>query len=319
MTIAPVVGPTSQVRTTPYLSVPLFQSMRRGVNLDQLVPQGEPDEQAAELGRYIESASAEVDSYCLQTLVATSDTVLGRVNVNRQGYAVIHPRFRPVIGVNAFAWGSPGNLQAVQSLASVQVERERFTVPLGTAGLLTHSSAGPIQFGTAAGPMDQVWVQYTYTNGFPHTVITAPLTAGSNVAIPVADTTGIVAGNTWLTIYPGVTAGASKVSFRAGTVSTAPGGGLGTGPGTVICAVLPQDVPLDPEYPVMISALPSDAIEATALLVRSAIKSSGGGSVTAGSVSAGSGSVAPDPYGGDMDRAKAFMMLKAYMVPVEYT
>ena len=319
MTITPVVGPTSQVRTTPYLSVPLFQSMRRGVNLSQLVPQGEPDEQDAELGRYIESASAEADSFCLQTLVATSDTVIGRVNVNRQGYAVIHPRFRPVIGLNSFAWGSPGNIQAVQSLAAVEVEPNRFTVPLGSAGLLTTSSAGPIQFGTAAGPMDQVWVQYTYTNGYPHTVITAPLTGGSNVAIPVADTTGIVAGHTWLTIYPGTVAGGSKVSFYAGTVSTAPSGGLGTGPGTVICPVLPQDIPYDPQFPVMISALPSDFIEAIARLTRAAIKSSGGGSVTAGSVSTGGGAVAADPYGGDMDRATAFQMLKAYMVPVEYT
>jgi len=293
-----IVGTTSQQRITPYISVDMFKHhRRRGVQVDNLVPRGTPDEQDAALAEIIESASVWIDNLILQVLAATQDTVLERVNVNRRGYATIHPRYRPVIALTSFACGpTPNTLQTYADLTGCGVEPNRITVPTQPWGLTT--SQGPLQFGAVAAPMDQAWIQYTYQNGYPVTTLTAPVAAGAT-SLPLADTTGIVAGQTQLTVYDLQ----RRVRFTAGTVSTAPTGGVGTGPGTVVCPALPYALPNSGNYPTMVSALPPDVIEACVLVIRAMIKETGGSN--------------PENQDAGEDYIEAEAVMHPYLVPVE--
>lgn len=307
----PIVGTTSTPRLTPYLSVPMFKYHgRRGVSVDQLVPRGTPQDQDAALAQYIESAAAYTDSVCQQILSATYDTSGGRLNVSRDGYAYVHPRYRPVLALTAFSIGAtPASMAAFTNLAGVKVEPDYFAVPVGAgAGVLpVNTPQGAIQFGTARVPMDQAWGEWTYVNGFPVTTLTASAAQGAT-SIAIADTTGVVPGNTWLTIYSGQT----RFRFLAGAVSTGTPT-IGTGPGTVVCPPLPQAVSNTGPQPVMVSALPSDVIEAQVLIVRAFIKDAGGGNLSGPAAASGAAAV---PTPGD-DLADAVAMLRPYVAPIE--
>lgn len=301
MVATQIVGVTSQQRLTPYISVDMFKNhRRRGVQVDNLVPRGTADEQDAALAEVIEAASAWIDNLLPATLAATQDLVLDRLNVDRKGYLNIHPRYRPVIALMSVAVGaSPNTLQAFADLTGCAVQPNKITVP--TSPWAMTSSQGPLQFGYSAAPADQIWVQYGYQNGFPVTSMTAPAAQGA-VSLAVADTTGIVAGQTVLTIYDLQ----RRARFTPSAVSTAPAGGVGTGPGTLTCNPLPWAVPNVGNYPTFVSALPADAIQAVVLAIRAMIKETGGGNPTASSRSATQ--KAPEPgYGDDYAEAEAIM------------
>src|SRR5581483_9147621 len=96
--VAPVanVGVTSTPRMVPYLSVDMMKNhRRRGVQLDNLVVRGRPDEQDAALAELIESASVWIDNTILMPiggLAATYETDLVEVSPDRYGYVRLHPR-----------------------------------------------------------------------------------------------------------------------------------------------------------------------------------------------------------------------------------
>jgi hypothetical protein len=306
VTAAPVLGLTTQPRLTPYISNAMFAAdSRRGVSVDQLVAKGNPADQDAALSQYIESASAWMDSTCQQILAATYDTQDGRINVSRDGFAYVHPRYRPVIALTAFSIGAtPAQMAPYASLAGTLVDPDYFAVPMGGGQLPVWSSQGPIQFGSPRSPWDQAFAQWTYVNGFPVTELTASAAVGAT-SIAVADTTGIVAGKTWLTLY----SGSKRFRFLAGAVSTAVGG-LGTGPGTVVCPPLPGEQVNTGPHPVMVSALPADCIQACVLATRAFIKDAGGGNIASPSAGGGAG-----PTSGD-DLVEASALLRPYVAPI---
>lgn len=308
MVATQILGPTSQQRVIPYISNDQFKyHRRRGVQVDKLVPGGTPDDQDAALAEYIESGSAWIDNLLPSTLGATVDTVIDQYNVDRRGYIHIHPRYRPAIALTAVAVGpSPTSLAAYTDLSGCMVQPNRLTIPTTPFALTT--SQGPIQFGSVSAPMDQAWCQYSLHNGFPVTWLTAPAVQGAT-SLSVADTTGIVAGQTVLTIYDLQ----RRARFTAGTVSTA-APLVGTGPGTVACNPLPWAIPNSGNYPTYVSALPADVIEAVVLAVRAMIKETGGGNPGTSSRSAQQAS--GQPNSGD-DYAEAEAMMHPYGVPVE--
>jgi hypothetical protein len=148
-------------------------------------------------------------------------------------------------------------------------------------------------------------------NGFPITTLSQAVAQGAT-SISVADTTGIVAGQTWMTIE----ALDTSFIFLAGAVSTAGSNGIGTGPGTVVCSAVPRAITATTPYPIMVTSLPEDAIEACTLIVRALIKMSGGGNLAgftsaAGNVGGAGGGNSPID---DMTTAEA--MLRPYIAPV---
>ena len=313
VSVAPAIGLTTTQNVKPIMSVDMFKfQRRRGVSLD-LVPGGIETENDAALAQIIQAATDWMFGICLQTLAATTDTVRDTVNVGRDGYARIFPRYRPVIAVTDVQFGSDvEGLSPLSSLANIDVQTDGFAVPVSGTGGYTWTSQGPLQFGTVTAPMYQALVQYTYVNGYPHTWLTAAAAQGAT-SIALDDTTGIVEGNTWLTIY----AGANQFRFLAGAVSNAVNG-LGTGPGSVVCPALPYAVANTGAYPTFVSAMPGNAIEAGALAVRSFIKSASVGNVSAGATAKAGGQLARDPLGAGADLVAAEKMLAdgGFIVPV---
>lgn len=307
-----VAGVTTPRRSFLYITGDQFKSHgRRGVQANNLVPKGSPAQQDAALTQRIEAAGGWCDAQIgPAVMAATLDTVQHWVNVDRRGMVTIFPRYRPVVGLTEF-WIGPdvAGLRQIPDLSNVDVQESSFTVPVSTGALMT-SSQGPIQFGRIAAPWDRALVRYTYVNGYPVTGLTAAAVAGA-LSIPVEDTTGIVAGKTWMTIY----ALENRFRFLATSVSTADAGGLGTGPGTVGCAAVPSNIPLsDPLYPPLVSALPPDLIEAVVLATRAMIKETGGGNVAATSSTSRSAKQARNPSGAGDDFALAESILRKHFV-----
>lgn len=306
MTPTANVGVTSTPRMTPYLSVDMLKNhRRRGVQLDNLVVRGRPDQQDAALAELIESASVWIDDTVLMPiggLAATYDTVLDEVSPDRYGSVRLHPRCRPVIALTDFWSGRAANMLVQASdLDVAAVQPDRIVMPIGGA-VSFMTDQGPLQFGPASLPDERLWVKYTYINGFPVTSLTAPVAKG-DVLINVADCTGIIAGQTWLTVY----ALQNRMRFLAGTVSAL------SGPGTVACPAAPYAIPTTGYSPPMVSALPQSVIEAAVLVVRAMVKEAGGGS----SKPAGKHSGGEEEATAGDDYAEAEAFLHTYILPIE--
>lgn len=265
--VTSLVGATSPARTRPYITTDMFKlHTRAGVQVESLAPKGDPADQEAALAEFIFQASGWIDEQAEQILYASVDTWAGTVNVDRQGFVEVYPRFKPVIGLTAFSIGpAPDTLRAIESFTSSMVGENSFSISTAR-GLGTWSSEGPIQFGSIGAPADQAFCQYSYVHGFPLTYLTGALTQGA-VTIPVADTTGIVAGQTWLNVR----AGRARFQTLATSVSNADAGGLGSGPGSIGCAAVPHDVP-NPGVPIQVDALPGGLVTAAVLATRAHIR-----------------------------------------------
>jgi hypothetical protein len=305
--VTSVVSSISAQRTTPYITPDMFRThARAGVQVDNLVPGGKPADNEAALALFIEEASSWVDLMAERTFVSTSDTVQAQVNVDRDGFVEIHPRYTPVIGLTAFSIGAtPAQLQPLSTLSGVGwLQDGGFSIPVYPLSLT--SSQGPLQFGGVGCPWDRAWCQYSYQHSWPVTYLSADVAAAAT-SISVLDTTGIVAGRTWLTIYSGKT----RYSFLATSVSTADAGGLGTGAGTVGCAAVPFAIDNPVTNPVMVSALPSTGIAAAVLATRAFIKQKGAGAVSATNASARSSKEGRRNAGDDF--AEAWEMVQRMM------
>lgn len=308
MPVVSVVAQGTFQRTTPYITTDMFKNhARAAVQVENLVPKGSPAQQDAALAMVIEEACGWIDIEAEQTFASVLNTVACQVNVNRNGYVVLNPPSLPVAGLTAFSIGpNPSQLSALASLAGCFVQRNQIQVPVYPLATLT-SSQGPIQFGGVAAPSMDAFVSYTYVNDYPVTYLTADTAAGA-AFISVADTTGIVAGKTWLTVY----ALENRFRFLAGAVSTADAGGIGTGPGTVACSV-PRAISNSADYPVMVSALPSDLIAASVLVTRGFLKQKAGGSVSA--TTATSRDTGRKKQAGD-DFEEAWKIIEKHLNPV---
>lgn len=266
--VTSLVGATSAVRNVPYITPDMFKlHARAGVQVESLAPKGNPADQDAALEGFIEQASSWMDEQAEMTFAASLDVWAGQVNADRQGYVEIYPRFKPVIGLAAFSIGpQPDQLRAADSFTGAMVIENGFKIPT-FPGLGTWSSEGPIQFGGVGAPWGDAFCQYSYVHGYPVTTLTAALTAGAT-SIQVADTTGIVAGQTWMKVRSG------RASFRflATSVSTADAGGLGYGPGIVGTSIaVPGNTP-NPDIPIQVDGLPSVLVTACVLATRAHIK-----------------------------------------------
>jgi hypothetical protein len=308
MTITPVVNPTTAARITPYLSNDMFKfHSMRGVPVNSLVANGSPQDQDAALAAYIEQATGMMDDWLNTSLAATVDVETGPVNV-ADGYINFQPKLRPVIALLAFSYGPAlGRLTAYTSLDGASVQDSTVRVPLGPFGNWM-SSAGPLQLGPATAAPDRGWGQWTTCNGFPVTWLTQAEAQGATL-LHVADTTGIFAGNTQLTIQ----AGASRFRFIAGAVSTAGSSGFGTGPGTVVCPALPYAITNSVDYPTYVTALPASVIQAAVLGTRSLIKQTSVGNLVTTNVG-GNRSRVLDPLGAGDDLAMMYRLLNSYQV-----
>lgn len=176
--------------------------------LTRQVPKSSPADNDAELERVIFRVSSMINDECNQNLAATVDVEVGEVVVAPNGDVRIHCRSNPIIAVLSVSLGyDVYSLQPVNDLTHVKVDPWRFTIPRG-AGYWR--------------PGARMSAEWSYINGYPVTTSTAPVSAGAT-SLQALDTTGIVPGQTILTIEDGIYLETVIPTAVNGNVLTVPG------------------------------------------------------------------------------------------------
>jgi len=191
---------TTNAFSTPYLTVEEFKDAPTAIDIDNLVFNSQdPDDQDAELANTIARASSWIDTFCNQVLAATTESEQQRSRYSTDGSIRFHPRYNPVIALTSLQYGYPPSLMALPDCSVAWIEDQEVIVPNATLG--TWTSQGPLQFGAlSSGARNEVFLKYTYINGYANTTIVTAVAAASSLV--VVDGTGITAGE-MLKIYDG--------------------------------------------------------------------------------------------------------------------
>ncbi len=262
--MAESINPTTHGFTTPYLTNAEYTNAPTSIDIDNLVfNSSDPAIQASELTNVIARASSWMDSYCNQILGATLETESQRTRISSDGYIKWHPRYSPVVALTSLQYGNPStNLISAPDVSQAWIEDQQILYPYANLfGSMT--SQGPLQFGFPSGGNSQVYIKYTYVNGYTNTTINTAVAAASSLT--VASGVGITAGQQ-LKIYDGMYSEnvtvASTYTFNSTTV--------------------PLTSPLVNSHSsgVSISALPPSIKEAAILVTTSMLKVRGDSSMT---------------------------------------
>lgn len=234
--LAPI--PTS--RATPYLTVAELKRSPIYTQLQKLVPRGSQADNDAELVQIIQRVSALINGEVNQNLAATVDVEAGWCRLTDDGELRIHTRNSPVIEVVSITVGTdPYSQIPITDLTYVLTDPWRITIPWQAM-----RNIGGV-FGSRCRRM---WATWTYVNGYPVTTVTDPSDVG-DTALTVSDSTGIIAGQTVLTIEDGKYQELTMPSAVTGNVLT------------VAPLVYPH------EDTVGVNALPSDIQEVALILI----------------------------------------------------
>jgi hypothetical protein len=224
--------------TVPYVSVAEFSTAPTWLDVDDLVPGGTANQQAAELYNVLLRASDWADEWCGQRLGAHTAFEQTRARVNRDGLVYLHPSNVPVRQVTGIAYGSNfQNLTLLTDLTQVWVEDSRGIV---VSMIPQHGSfAGTLEFGSIPSTSNvQIFVEYQYVAGYCSTTLSSPVLAAAT-SLPLVDPTGLQAPSTTLlgslkgstariwdplleeavTVASGYTAGSTPVPITTGTVN----------------------------------------------------------------------------------------------------
>jgi hypothetical protein len=201
-----VWAPTSfqSGKVEPYISLAelLGSATAAAVDFQHLIAGGTDDQQTAAVTELIWRASAIADLYTLGTVNNVPGTLNATYNPEgqwfrptRDGIIIIHPAFKPIIGLSAFSYGwGPGNNQINIPISQDNVifDEEQFEISQwGPAGV---QFGGLSQlFGGGPGTRRRIWAQYTYLNGFFNSFLTADCESGAS-ELQVSDYVGAQPG-----------------------------------------------------------------------------------------------------------------------------
>jgi len=195
------ISPITYQFSTPYLTLTEFKNAPTAIDIDNLVFYSQdPDAQDAELTNVIARASSWIDTYCNQVLGATSETEQQRTRIRPDGTIRWHPRYNPLIALIQFKFGTDfTQLVTAPDPSLVWIEDSEFIYPYAWA-YQQYTSQGPLAFGIPSAPRAEVFINYTYVNGYANTTIATAVLGESSLT--VIDPVGIRAGQ-MLKIYDG--------------------------------------------------------------------------------------------------------------------
>jgi hypothetical protein len=264
--VANAINPTTHKFSTPYLTIAEYKNAPTSIDIDNLVfNSSDPDVQDSELTNVIDRASSWIDTFCNQILGATHETENQRARISSDGYIKFHPRYNPVIALTALQYGNPStDLITVQDCSVAWIEDQQILFPYAYMSSL-FTSQGPLQFGAPYANGTQVYLKYTYVNGYANTLIATATATQSTLT--VTDAVGITAGLE-MKIYDGM------YSERVTVADTY----------TFGSTTIPLEVPLVYSHTagVSISALPPAIKEAAILVTTAMLKVRGDASMTMG-------------------------------------
>lgn len=265
----------------PYLSVSEYGFAPTAMDVQSLLPTGSTQDNLQSLADTIQRASAWMDRFCFgadmaakgASLCATTSVETDMIKVLGGEMRLICD-YKPVIQVNGVDIGySMSNLSSIgaQLAGQIRIGRRTIYVPLGSGNIFS-----PV-LGTLTGPLPiqsggSVIAVWSYVNGYPHTYLTEPITAGATSCV-VAPTDG---GTGLLGIIDGVTQmtirdGSKTERFTVQSVS-----------GTTITPVVPftyaHPLPVWPDF-LPVTALPADVRDACIFATTFLIKTRGDNSI----------------------------------------
>ncbi len=264
--MANAINPTTHKFSTPYLTNAEYKSAPTSIDIDNLVfNSSDPDVQDSELANVIDRASSWIDTFCNQILGATHETESQRARISSDGYIKFHPRYNPVIALTALQYGNPStDLITVQDCSVAWIEDQQILFPYAYMSSL-FTSQGPLQFGAPYANGTQVYLKYTYVNGYANSLIATATATQSTLT--VTNAVGITAGLE-MKIYDGMYSERVTVadSYTFGSTT------------------IPLTAPLVYTHTagVSISALPPAIKEAAILVTTAMLKVRGDASMTMG-------------------------------------
>lgn len=199
--MANAISPITRQMTSPYLTLTEFKNAPTALDYGNLVVGGNQAAQDAELSNAILRASSWIDQYCNQIIGATVNTEQQRTRGKSDGTLRLHPKYFPVVALTSLSYGPTAlNLVPVTDCSVAWLEEQEIIFPASQLPT-TMSSQGPLSFGFPGTPGREVYVNYTYVNGYANTTLASDSLA-SATTLTVKSGTGIVAGE-MLTVYDG--------------------------------------------------------------------------------------------------------------------
>lgn len=184
--VVPAPNVTTYATRSIYVSPAEFKAAPTGMDVSQLIPGGNPAQQAAALVMQLQRASGVADKICRKVLGATLDTQAGSYRV--QNDPNLGPVIRvpldstPIVAVAGASVGTtPAAMTALTDLSNVWISKKTATIPLG------NSTTG---FQSAQGKR---FASVQYINGWVNTTLYA-LAKPGDVAVTVTSTLGIMPG-----------------------------------------------------------------------------------------------------------------------------
>ena len=199
--MATAITPINRQQTKPYLTLTEYKNAPTALDYGNLVQGGNQAAQDAELSNAILRASSWIDQYCNQIIGATVDVEQQRTRIRPDGTIRVHPKYFPIVAVQSLSIGfQPNSLTAVTDPSQGWLEEQQFVYPYASQPT-QWSSQGPLGLGFPGSPRAEVYVNYTYINGYGNDFIQTAANAG-DTTLYVNDGTGFTAGE-MITIYDG--------------------------------------------------------------------------------------------------------------------
>jgi hypothetical protein len=255
---------TTHKFSTPYLTVQEFKDAPTAIDIDNLVFNTiDPDAQDAELANVIARASSWIDTYCNQILGATSETEQQRSRIRPDGTIRFHPRYNPIIALTQFKFGTDfSQMVTYPDCSNTWIEDNQIIVPYAWS-YQNYTSQGPLQFGFPYSQQAEVFLNYTYVNGYANSEVVTAVAGQSTLTLKSG--IGITAG-LMMKIYDG---------FKSENITVADSYVFGS-------RTVPITYPLDYDHNpgISVSALPPAVKEAAILVTTAMLKVRGDNSMT---------------------------------------
>lgn len=170
-----------------YVTATEFANHPTGLNLQNLIPNGTPGQQTAELQVLCAKISGYVESITFQPLYAQLVTETQQVRADYAGRLVVQPRRFPVQAVTAAQWATGTN----GGWTSVPLDSTQVVTPVG-GGFPRRWYADDIDYRCLSGwGRPALTVMFQYVAGWANGLLTSPCAAGAT-SIDVDDATGMV-------------------------------------------------------------------------------------------------------------------------------
>lgn len=266
-----------------YITVAQLYNAPLGIDLKSVVsPQAaKPGSQVLgqqlyeELAQIVLRACAMIDNYCQQVLRATTDVeekwtgASSHAGIDQNGYLWVKPNYWPVRSVSVFQYGYPaigGTSWTVPTLSDILIQSNLLIYP----SWLDRRNTPPVR------------VQYTYTNGWPTTLLTASMLAAAT-AMPVSDATGILASAV-LTIHDA--GNTEDVTVASSWVATTGAASVTLAVGTTFAHTITArpTTGVSQPYDILVSALPAEVQQAALLICKELVESRGATSLVMGRI-----------------------------------